>query len=192
MVWYEEHGENAALTCRHFGISRDTFYRWRRRFLEFGPAGLEDGSHGPKNVRKPTWFKELEDAVLELRRLTPGWGKDKLVVLLGQQGWRCSTSMVGRILRHLKESGRLVEAPGADPWMPRRSFQRPYGVRKPKEYLADRPGAIGPGGHRLCDTLPRLQFQALHCLRRLHPLAGPGGTRPRHGSRRGRLSEYDP
>lgn len=142
MEWYEQHGNNASLTCRRFGISRDTFYRWRRRYIASGPGGLEDGSHRPKNVRKPTWSKELEEAVLELRRLTPGWGKDKLVVLLDQQGWCCSTSMVGRILRHLKECGRLVEAPGVDPWHPRRPFLRPYGVRKPKEYLADSPGAI--------------------------------------------------
>ena len=142
MQWYDEHGRNAALTCRHFGISRDTFHRWLRRFGEYGPGGLENGSHRPKNVRRPTWTKELENAVLELRRLTPGWGKDKLVVLLRDQGWQCSTSMVGRILKRLKESGRLVEAPGADPWHPRRPFLRPYGVRKPKEYLADRPGAI--------------------------------------------------
>jgi len=27
MVWYDEHGRNAALACRHFGISRDTFHR---------------------------------------------------------------------------------------------------------------------------------------------------------------------
>jgi transposase InsO family protein/transposase-like protein len=142
MLWYDEHGRNAALTCRHFGISRDTFYRWLRRFEEYGPGGLENGSHRPRHVRTPTWTKALENAVLELRQLTPGWGKDKLVVLLRDQGWRCSTSMVGRILRHLKENGRLVEAPSADPWHPRRPFLRPYGVRKPKEYLADRPGAI--------------------------------------------------
>jgi len=49
-------------------------------------------------VRKRTWSRELEQAVLELRRLTPGWGKDKLVVLLQEQGWTCSASMVGRIL----------------------------------------------------------------------------------------------
>lgn len=140
--WYKERGGNASLTCRHFGISRDTFHRWKRRFETYGPGALEDGSHRPKQVRIPTWSRELEQAVLELRRLTPGWGKDKLVVLLCDQGWQCSTSMVGRILRALKESGRLVEAPGADPWHPRRPFLRPYGVRKPKEYLADRPGAI--------------------------------------------------
>jgi transposase len=132
--WYEGHGRNAALTCRHFAISRDKFYRWFRRYHASGLGGLEDGSHRPKRVRKPTWSRELEDAVLELRRLTPGWGKDKLVVLLRDQGWKCSTSMVGRILRRLKERGRLIEAPGADPWLPRRPFLRPYGVRKPKEY----------------------------------------------------------
>jgi hypothetical protein len=26
MDWYFSHGENAELTCRHFGISKDTFY----------------------------------------------------------------------------------------------------------------------------------------------------------------------
>ncbi len=41
---------------------------------------------------------------------------------------------------------------------------------------------------RACACLPllRLSLQALHRLRRLHALAGPGGTWPRHGSRRGR------
>jgi putative transposase len=140
--WHEAHGCNASLSSRHFGISRDTFYRWYRRFKQYGPGVLNGGSYRPKNVRKPTWTKELEAAVLELRQLTPGWGKDKLVVLLSDQGWQCSTSMIGRILRRLKDTGRLVEAPGADPWHPRRLFTRPYGIRKPREYLADRPGAI--------------------------------------------------
>ena len=26
MDWHEAHGRNARLTCRHFGISPDTFY----------------------------------------------------------------------------------------------------------------------------------------------------------------------
>lgn len=186
MVWFGEHGRNASLTCRHFGISRDTFYRWLRRFEESGPGGLEDGSHRPQNVRKATWTKELENAVLELRQLTPGWGKDKLVVLLHDQGWPCSTSMVGRILKHLKESGRLVEAPGADPWMSRRPFRRPYGVRKPKEYTADGPGAIVQvdtshvtlfAGFRFkhftaCDVFTRWQVLEAHGRATAHTAAG--------------------
>jgi len=186
MTWYDEHGGNAALTCRHFGISRDSFYRWRRRFERSGPGGLEAASHRPKNVRKPTWTKNLERAVLELRRLTPGWGKDKLVVLLRDQGWQCSTSMVGRILKHLKDNGQLVEAPGADPWMPRRPFVRPYGVRKPKSYLADGPGAIVQvdtvhvslySGFRFkhftaCDVFTRWQVLEAHHRATAHAAAG--------------------
>ena len=108
MMWYDEHGRNAALTCRHFGISRDTFYRWLRRFQQFGPGGLENGRHRPKNVRKPTWTRDLENAVLELRRLTPGWGKDKLVVLLGDQSleyfetpWPMPLKVHAQILRSM-------------------------------------------------------------------------------------------
>src|SRR3990170_8051822 len=195
MLWYDEHGRNAALTRRHFGICRDTFYRWLRRFEKYGPGGLENGSHRPRHVRTPTWTKELENAVLELRQLTPGWGKDKLVVLLRDQGWQCSTSMVGRILRHLKEKGRLVEAPGADPWHPRRPFLRPYGVRKPKDYLADRPGAIVqvdtayvslfPGfsfkHFTACDVFTRWQVLEAHGRATAHAAAGlPGYHPPAH------------
>ena len=31
--------ENVALTCRHFGISRQTFYRWQRRY---NPLDLDE------------------------------------------------------------------------------------------------------------------------------------------------------
>lgn len=42
--WYENHGRNAALTRQRFGISRDTFYRWLRRFQRYGPGGLEEAA----------------------------------------------------------------------------------------------------------------------------------------------------
>ena len=31
---------NVARTCRRFGISRKSFYKWRRRFMEHGDAGF--------------------------------------------------------------------------------------------------------------------------------------------------------
>ena len=142
LEWYWAHGANGRLTCRHFGISPDTFHRWKRRFEGGGPGGLENGSRRPWRVRQPTWSPDLERAVLQLRKLTPGWGKDKLVVLLRDEGWHVSTSMVGRILRRLRESGKLVEAPLRDPWQRLHPFRRPYGIRKPKQYLARAPGDI--------------------------------------------------
>ena len=32
MGFYSTHGSNARLACRHFGISPDVFYRWKRRY----------------------------------------------------------------------------------------------------------------------------------------------------------------
>lgn len=40
-----------ARTCRHFGISRTVFYRWKRRYDEHGEAGLADRSRTP--LRSP-------------------------------------------------------------------------------------------------------------------------------------------
>jgi transposase InsO family protein len=45
---------NVARTCRRFGISRKTFYKWRRRFLEHGDAGLCDRPLTPRGVPRAT------------------------------------------------------------------------------------------------------------------------------------------
>jgi putative transposase len=104
MEFYHSHGRNAALTCRHFAISRQTFYRWKRRLDRHNLASLEDRSHRPHCVRRPTWTPELAERVLALRRNYPRWGKEKLVKLLRREQCHLSTSMVGRIL---KKEGRV-------------------------------------------------------------------------------------
>jgi transposase InsO family protein len=80
--------------------------------------------------------------VLQLRQQYPRWGKDKLVVLLGREGVEVSTSMVGRILRQLKERGVLREAPLSVVSVRKRQRPRPYGVRKPKDYEVKGPGDL--------------------------------------------------
>ena len=94
-------GQNAARTCRHFGISRQTFYRWQRRYDPFDLSTLESRSHRPHRQRQPTWT--LEEKVLTLRLQFPRWGKDKLAILLRRQRLGVSTSMVARILTQLKQ-----------------------------------------------------------------------------------------
>ena len=42
--WAEGEPRQVARTCRHFGISRTLFYRWKRRYEEHGEAGLADRS----------------------------------------------------------------------------------------------------------------------------------------------------
>lgn len=142
MEHYRSHGENAALTCRYFGISRQTFYRWKRRYNPRDLATLEERSHRPQRVRLPTWSSQLAQAVLELREQYPRWGKDKLVVLLHRDGWQASTSMVGRILSSLKARGVLREPPPNGISARKRQRSRPYAVRKPKEYQVKDPGDL--------------------------------------------------
>jgi putative transposase len=139
--WYEEHGRNASLTCRHFSHSRSSFHTWLRRFEREGPRGLEDRSQRPHRVRKPTWSQELAQAVLHLRQKYR-WGKDKLVVLVRREGWEVSTSMVGRILHNLQEQGLLWEPNLRDPCMVKRHPKRPYATRKPRGYVAKAPGDL--------------------------------------------------
>jgi putative transposase len=135
--------KNVALTCRHFGISRQTFYRWLKRYEPLDLTSLEERSHCPHHRRQATWSFSLERKVLTLRLQFPRWGKDKLVVLLRQQGESVSTSMVGRILLRLKQRGQLVEAPRPAVAGSRRALRfRPYAVRKPRQYAVSRPGDL--------------------------------------------------
>lgn len=140
--YYERMGRNARKTCRYFGISPDTFYRWKKRYRPDNLKTLEERSRRPRRVRHPTWATETAQAVLVLREEYPRWGKEKLVVLLKERGIKISVSMVGRILKYLKERGMLKE-PIINHISARKRVQnRPYAVRKPKEYVAREAGDI--------------------------------------------------
>jgi len=139
---YNSHGGNARFTCRYFGISPQTFYRWKHRYNPYHIESLEDRSHRPKHLRQPTYSVELVEAVLRLRETYPRWGKDKLVVLLHRERFDCSASMAGRILKRLKDRGVLREPIPNHISARKRHRQRPYAVRKPKEYIAEGPGDI--------------------------------------------------
>src|SRR5487761_442047 len=54
MDFYKAHGQNARLTCRHFGLSPDVFYRWKNRYNPYNLSTLEDMPSRPGHVRKPT------------------------------------------------------------------------------------------------------------------------------------------
>ena len=140
--FYESHGRNARLSCRHFGISPQTFYRWKRRYKPWDLKTLEDGSHHPEHVRQPMYSGELVAAVLRLREEYPRWGKDKIRVLLEREGLYTSASTVGRILASAKEKGMLVEPIPNYVSARKRSRKRPYASRKPKDYQACSPGDI--------------------------------------------------
>lgn len=139
--YYHSHGRNAALTCRYFGISRQTFYRWKRRYSPHDLLTLEERSHRPKRVRQPTWSGELVEGVLRLREEHPRWGKEKIARLL-PKGLATSVSTVGRLLQHLKERGVLKEPIKFPVSAGKRHKGRPYAIRKPREYQVKAPGDL--------------------------------------------------
>jgi Homeodomain-like domain len=49
--WHHTHGQNVSRTCRHFGISRPTFYRWQRRYVPGRAQTLEDRACLPRAQR---------------------------------------------------------------------------------------------------------------------------------------------
>jgi transposase InsO family protein len=140
--WQEKQGGNITRTADHFSHSRTTIQSWCKRYKARGPAGLEDSSRRPHNLRQPTWSTAFEQRVLKLREQYPRWGKKKLVVLLAREGAHSSVSMTGRILKHLKETGQLIE-PLPERRRKRKDLPpRPYALRKPKLYVAKEPGDL--------------------------------------------------
>lgn len=103
---------------------------------------MSNRSHKPKHLRQPTWRPELAQEVLRLRVEYPRWGKDKLSDLLREPGYPVSASMVGRILHQLKERGVLKEAIPNHISARKRQQQRPFAMRKPRDYQIKETGDL--------------------------------------------------
>jgi len=89
-----------AQTCRYFGISRKTFYKWQKRYEAHGAAGLSDQSSRPD--RSPKAFStEIVSKVLYLRQ-TYHFGPGRIADYLRRfHGLVVAVSSVHRILvRH--------------------------------------------------------------------------------------------
>ena len=139
--YYEAHDHNVSLTCRHFDISRQTFYRWKARYNPRDLSTLEDRSSSPKSKRPKSWSASEIEEVRRIREEHPRWGKDKLALLLKDQGTAISVSKVGRIIAYLKGRG-VIHEPTRGVKVRQRRWKRAYGVRKPKDYLVLAPGDL--------------------------------------------------
>jgi len=135
-------GCESSLVDRYFGISRQTFYRWKRRYDPQNLSTLEEGSHRPHHRRRPTWTAEQAERVRRLREQYPPWGKDKLAVLLRREGWAVSVSRVGRILTSLRQRGVLTPPVRFRVKRRRGTAGRPWALRKPKDYAVQKPGDL--------------------------------------------------
>lgn len=137
-----EAGYSADQASLKLGAARSSVYRWMKRLRERGLRGLEENSRRPKRLRTVSWAPELIETVLELREQYPRWGKEKLCVLAGREGWQISASTTGRILGYLKKRGWLHEVQKEVKWGKKRAKRRVFALRKPKNYTVEQPGDL--------------------------------------------------
>jgi len=91
---------NVARVYRRFGISRKSFYKWRRRHVEHGDAGLCDRPRTPQHSPRAT-AREVVTKILYLRQHYH-FGPGRIAVYLHRfQRIAIAGSLVHRILtRH--------------------------------------------------------------------------------------------
>lgn len=113
--------DSMAALCEEYGVSRKTGYKWLGRYLEQGPAGLQDRSHAARVV---PWAitQAQQEAIIGLRCEHPSWGPKKLQAKLAerapQQRWP-ALSTIGDLLRReglsqaRKRRRRATPSPGS-------------------------------------------------------------------------------
>ena len=63
----ERSGETISDVCIAFRVSRETWYKWKRRYDVYGIDGLKNQSRKPHTIKNVKVTEELEKLVLELR-----------------------------------------------------------------------------------------------------------------------------
>jgi transposase InsO family protein len=91
---------NVSATCRYYGISRPTFYKWLNRFDEVGEDGLRDGSCRPHHSPGAT-HAEIVGKIIYLRQHYHFGPRKISMYLLRYHDIAISPSGVWRILKRL-------------------------------------------------------------------------------------------
>jgi transposase len=96
----EEVTGSVARTCRYYGITRQAFYTWKRRYEAEGADGLRDRSKRPKTSPRAT-HTEVVGKILYLRS-NYHFGPQKIAMYLARyHDVEISNSGVWRILKRV-------------------------------------------------------------------------------------------
>ena len=164
--WCKRHNGNISLTSRHFGIDRKTLRRWVKRYNQCGMYSLNDKSHRPHNLRKPTTDISIIIKVIKLRKQYPAWSKYKLKAMLKLEDINISESTIGRILTryHLINQKISIKRQKASKRLKKR-FVRGLKISSPGDMIQmDTKYIITIGGERM------YQFTAIDVLTKLRIL----------------------
>lgn len=119
---------NVSVLCRELGISRQSFYKYRRRFTEEGPAGLVERSRRP--LSSPNQMSAgTEDRIVELRKRRQDAGEDcgaqSIVWQMVREGWPQVPSAAAAH-RALVRRGQVTPQPQKRPRSATRRFVWPF------------------------------------------------------------------
>lgn len=81
----ERTGSSVTEICEKWGISRQTYYRYKRRYALWGEEGLENLYRRPFNSPRQI-DPDLEDAICRMRKDHPRWGARTIRNYLRRQG----------------------------------------------------------------------------------------------------------
>ena len=116
----ERTGLTVTEVCRRYGISRNTYYRYRRRYLAEGLDGLEDRSHKPRS--SPGQIPaETEILIVEMRKDHPRWGARRIRAELDRAG--VDPPAVSTVHQVLRRNGLVATQPSRRPKADKR-FER--------------------------------------------------------------------
>lgn len=143
-----------ASSCRQFGISRKTGYKWLARFKAEGLDGLKERSHAPKEHGHITGI-ELRERVIAVRKKHVRWGPCKVKAFLERHhpktAWPAASTIGGIFTRagltvHRPRRRRTEDPPVALAGLT--EAQRPNDV-----WTVDYKGWFRTGDGRRCDPL---------------------------------------
>lgn len=108
LAFWEKHGLEATIDA--YQAKERTLYAWKQKLKANGGKidSLNDKDKTPKNKRKRVIDPAIEQFIIQIRKEHPGLGKEKINSFLKEENIAgISDSTVGRILKELKEKGKI-------------------------------------------------------------------------------------
>ena len=108
LLWFDyylSHNQNISLTCRYFGISRDTFYLWKKRFNKRYLQSLEfdTKTRRPHHLRKMTTPRVIQKRICDIRLNDPEKSKYEIQAELKDEGILVGQSAIQKVINRYPE-----------------------------------------------------------------------------------------
>ena len=103
--YYHSHGKKVRATCRHFSLSFETFYLWKKRFERKGLVGLEDDTttRRPHGLRAMTTPQHIIDRIKEIRENDLEKSKYEIQAELKDEGISVGYNTIQKVINRYPE-----------------------------------------------------------------------------------------